>query len=82
VKGPVGAASKPQHVVRAPDADGRRACSRRRVDLAPDEAYWPGYFTALVRQHNWPPQFQPHCLGDGGRKKLGRPGLVLTNAAS
>ena len=25
---------------------------------APAKTYQPGYFTALMRRHNWPPRFQ------------------------
>lgn len=56
----------PPHLVRRPDAAGRKACSRRKVAAEP-AAYPPGYFLALVRQHNWPPRFEPSCHGDGGR---------------
>lgn len=48
--------SAPAHVARAPDAAGRRACSRRaaKVEAA---AYPSGFFVELVLQHNWPPRF-------------------------
>lgn len=48
---------KPSHIVRPPDAAGRKACSRHKSAAAPSAAVEPGFFTALVVQHNWPPSF-------------------------
>lgn len=49
----------PPHLVRRPDAAGRQACSRRKVEESPAAVYPPGYFLALVRRHDWPPGFVP-----------------------
>ena len=35
---------------------------RRKRAGTPAADYPPGYFTALVRQHNWPPMWQPATL--------------------
>ena len=56
--------TKPSHVLRAPDAAGRKACSRRKAVATPARQYAPGFFTALVRQHDWPPAFKPSMTKD------------------
>ena len=32
----------------------------RRKHAQSPAGYPPGHFTALIRQHDWPPSFQPH----------------------
>lgn len=80
--------TKPAHVVRSPDAAGRKACSKRKVVAAPARQCAPGFFTALVREHDWPPQFASswsrdrqygpqadasRALRESGRGHAGRP---------
>lgn len=45
-------------------ARGAAASRRRAKKPAPLVAYAPGFFTALVRRHNWPPMYQPHLTAD------------------
>jgi len=42
--------------VHRPGGSGSR---RRKAAAAEATDYPPGFFTALVRQHNWPPMWQP-----------------------
>lgn len=48
--------------------DSRDMTSRIRPRKRPKpraaKDYAPGYFTALVRRHNWPPHYQPHLSED------------------
>ena len=41
----------------APDSV-RAGNRRRRTKAAPAADYYPGYFTALIREQNWPPMFE------------------------
>ena len=41
-------------------ARGAAASRRRAKKPAPMVAYETGYFTALIRRHNWPPMYEPH----------------------
>lgn len=58
---------KAAHVLRAPDRKGRRVCSRHQPAATPAREFVPGFFTALVRLHNWPPNFQPQAEWAGKR---------------
>ncbi len=42
---------------------------RVKVPSAPAVVYPPGFFTALVRKHNWPPMWQP--APDAARRPRG-----------
>lgn len=60
---------KPMHVLRpAGDNLQDRAAQSRRGKRAhpqrgtPAVEYPPGYFTELIRRHNWPPRFEPHGI--------------------
>ena len=37
---------------------------RPRAPAAPLPGYEPGFFTALIREHNWPPMWQPSTRTD------------------
>lgn len=50
---------KSAHVLRKPDRPRRR----KQAAVAAVE-YSPGYFTALIRQHDWPPSFRPAVVSD------------------
>lgn len=51
----------------------RRADPRAVARVAlPAVSYPPGYFTAGIRAHNWPPAWQSQLTGDDGREQQRR----------
>ena len=58
-----------------PQAYHRQTSNRRKKPKAASAVdYPPGFFSELVRQHRWPPRFEPSMQRDVDRSpKLGRP---------
>lgn len=63
---------KAAHIVRPADAAGRAAATKHKraaVQAQPAVRYPAGYFLALVREHNWPPRFEPRIEWGGPAKR-------------
>jgi hypothetical protein len=60
------------HEVRPADATARAVVSQRKraaAAQAPAVQYPAGHFLALVREHNWPPRFEPRIEWGGPAKR-------------
>jgi hypothetical protein len=51
--------TKAMHLVRKGTTHSNGRSGRAAAAAAAPVSYPTGHFTALIRQHNWPPQWQP-----------------------
>jgi hypothetical protein len=51
--------TKAMHLVRKGTTHSNGRTRRAAAAAAAPVSYPAGYFTALIREHNWPPQWQP-----------------------
>lgn len=57
----------------------RRSTARRTPAAIPEHMLEPGYFTALIRRHNWPPGWQPSRDAGAGAARLPRGAAAIAN---